>query len=367
MRWRRFVLLAAAFTAYGARAVDYVVPVADVAGFFADLPEDATYVSFSAAAEYRCDRDIVLPARQVLVIDGKGCKLILGPSSNGFTVPVADQKDAMRKTANRYVIRDFGSIEGGKKAVDLRATLNSTIQDCRFTGQSEVSIDLHFCLMARVRNVLVTKPKAKGIRVGCGDWPGASTSNSQSNHTVLEQCRVYCSATTTEAFTVLNSGGVHMLDCISEGQPADYDLFLSATTDGDEGRAANNAVVKSFSLQNLHVEHRLRKASIYVNMPPKATVELTNIYWNSPITVPVLTYVSGQVHVNNIGWWNPDFIISTRHAVPHVNFDGCHKSLVVTDAPDATGKKAGCLELRDPLRGQEKLDLSYVRTTRRAM
>ncbi len=348
-------------------ATEYVVPPGDVAGFFATLPKDATYVSFSAAAEYTCAEDIVLPGKQLLVIDGKGCTLKLGPKSNGFTMVVTDQKEAMRRTANRYTIRDFAMIQGGRKAIDLQATLNSTIVNCRMTGQSDVGIDLRFCLMARVQNVLVTNPTRKGIQVRCGDWPGANARNSQSNHTVLDQCRVYASATTTEAFTVLGSGGVHLVDCISEGAMADYDLFLSAGSATDLDAPATNPVVKSFSLSNFHVEHRLRKASIYVNMPVKCTVDLSNIYWNSPITVPVIEYVSGQLNVSNIGWWNPAFRIRTRSTRPHLNFDACHKALVIPDKPDGTGTKAGALELVVPAPTQGKLDLSFVRITRRAM
>ncbi len=368
MRIRSFVLVPLLILgALRCAAVDYVVPANDVAGFFANLPKDATYVSFSAAATYHCEGDIVLPAKQYLVIDGRGCKLTLGPKSRGFTMEVPDQQAAMRRTASRYTIRDFASIEGGKKAIDLKATLNSTIVNCRMTGQTVAGIDLRFCLMARVQNVLVTNPGKRGIVLRCGDWPGATTSNSQSNHAVLDQCRVYCSATTTEAFTVLNSGGVHLMDCISEGAIADYDLFLSASTTGDEERGANNAVVKSFMLENFHVEHRLRKASIYVNMPPKTTVNLRNIYWNSPIGAPVILYVSGQLNVSEIGWWNPDFRIHSRVAKPHMNFDACHKALVIPDAADESGKRAGALELVDPLPNQRVLDPTYVRITRRAM
>ena len=355
------------FASASVSATEYVVPPGDVGAYFAKLPDDATSVLFSAAAVYRSEGDIVLPARQMLVIDGKGCKLLLGPSSNGFTMVVKDQGEAMRRTASRYVIHDFGAIEGGRKAIDLKATLNSEVRNCRLTGQTEAGVDLRFCLMARLQNVLVTNPTKKGIVVRCGDWEGATTFNSQSNHTVLEQCRVYCAKTTTEAFTVLNSSGVHLVDCISEGAASDYDLFLSAVTTGDEGRGANNAVVKSFMLANFHVEHRLRKASIYVNMPPKSTVELNNIYWNSPIGAPVILYVSGQVNVSNIGWWNPDFRIGTRVTVPHMNFDACHKLLVIPDKVDGTGKRAGALELVDPLPNQDRLDPTYVRTTRRAM
>jgi len=362
-----FLFFVAAVLANAVCAIEYVVPPGNVADFFASLPKDATYITFSAASEYYCETDIRLPMAQLLVIDGKGCKLSLGPNSNGFTMVVVDQKEAMRRTANRYTIRDFAMIQGGRKAIDLQATLNSTITNCRMTGQTEVAIDLRFCLMARVQNVLVTNPARKGIQVRSGDWPGANTHNSQSNHTVLDQCRVYCSSTSTEAFTVLNSGGVHMVDCISEGAIADYDLYLSASASTDPNVAATNPVVKSFSLSNFHVEHRLRKASIYVNMPIKSTVELNNIYWNSPVVAPVIHYVSGQVNVSNIGWWNPLFRIVTSSPRPHLNFDSCHKALVIPEKTDETGSKAGALELIGPSAVTGKLDLSFVRTTRRAM
>lgn len=348
-------------------ATEYVVPAGDVSAFFAKLPKDATYLSFSAAATYHAEGDIVLPRQQYLVIDGKGAKLSLGVNSNGFVAAVPDQKTAAQRTGDRYTIRDFAMITGGKKAVDLQATLNSTVVNCRMTGQTEVAVDLRFCLMARLENVLVSNPVKRGFLIRCGDWPGANTMNSQSNHTVLAQCRVYCSKTTTEAFSVLNTGGVRMTDCISEGAQADHDLFLSARTDGNEAMGANNAVVKAFTLSNFHVEHRLRKASIYVNMPPKATVNIDNVYWNSPIGAPVIHYVSGQLNVSNIGWWNPDFRIHTNSAVPHINFDACHKALVVTDKPDDTGKRCGALQLVGDHAPGRKLDPTYVRTTRRAM
>ena len=351
----------------GLGAREYVVPPGDVSAFFAALPADATCVSFSAAAEYRASGDIILPASRHLVIDGKGCRLLLASTSNGFTTPIADQRMAQQRTGCRYSIRDFGLIEGGRKAVDLQATLNSTMTDLRLSAQSEVAIDLRFCLMARVQNVLITNPAQRGIAVRCGDWPGASTSNSQSNHTVLEQCRVYCAPTTTQAFTVDNSGGVRLQDCISEGAEADHDLFLSARTDGSEDGVANNPVVKAFTLDNFHVEHRLRKASIHVNMPPKSAVVLRGIYWNSPIGAPVIHYVGGQLSVSDIGWWNPEFAIHTTTPVPHMNFDGCHKALVIPDKADASGRRAGALRLVGGEDDRRKLDLTFVRTTRRAM
>ena len=71
------------------------------------------------------------------MIDGAGAKLVLGPKSNGFTRRIVDQKDAERRTGSRYVFRDFAAIEGGRKGIDLQATLISVVGNCRFTGQTE--------------------------------------------------------------------------------------------------------------------------------------------------------------------------------------------------------------------------------------
>jgi len=344
-------------------AREYVVPVSDVAGFFATLPKDATRVIFSAAAIYKCDQDIVLPDAQLLVIDGAGAKLVLGPRSNGFTRMINDQKAALARTSSRYAIRDFAAIEGGLKAIDLKATLGSVIENVRCMGQSVAAIDLRFCLMTRVANVLVTNPKGRGIVVRQGDWPGATWSNSQSNHTVLEQCRVYCSATTTQAFAVLHCNGVRMTDCISEGAPCDHDLFLSASTGDDVSAPARNSVVKQFILSNFHVEHATRKASIHVNMPPRASVVLEGIYWNGKMVAPVIEYISGQVNLSEVGWWNEGFVIATRVEAPRINIEQCHSSLKI-DQVAGGGKRAGALQLRDPLPGNEVLKLTHVRVAR---
>jgi hypothetical protein len=347
--------------AYSAHAKEYVVPAGDVGAYFAKLPADATYLSFSAASSYSSEGDIVLPDVTLLVIDGKGCTLKLGPNSNGFTRKIADQKDAQRRTSSRYLIKDFAAVEGGRKGVDLQASLGSIIINCRFRSQTEVAIDLRFCLMARIENVLVTSPAQQGIVVRDGDWPGATGTNSQSNSTVLDQCRVYASSTTTNAFAVINSGGVRMIDCISEGEPADRDLLLSAAPDGSVNALARNPVVKSFTLENFHVEHRVRKASIVVNMPPKAAVVLRNIYWNGPMDAPVIEYISGQLTLMDIGWWNNDFRIRTRISAPRITAVRCPGNLNAGDRVLRTSTSAGAFVLADPLPGNEKLNLSHIK------
>jgi hypothetical protein len=363
----RSFLMAFLMLPFAVHATEYIVPAGDVGRYFASLPEDATVLSFSATSEYSSTGDIVLPPGRMLVIDGKGCRLLLGPASNGFTCAVADQKEATARVSGRYVIKDFAEIQGGLKAIDLKATMGSEVRNVKLVRQTEVAVDLRFCLLARLEHVFVTNPGGKGIVLRQGDWPGATGFNSQCNSTVLDQCRVYCASSTTEAFTVLNSGGVRMVDCVSEGAPCDHDLFLSATVDGDESKPAGNTVVKSFTLANFHVEHAARKASIYVNMPSKAAVSLSNIYWNGPQTAPVILYVMGQLNLADIGWWNEGFRIFTRLSAPRINVERCHSGLDFGDPKQKTDTKAGVLELRDALPDNTILKLNYVRVRDKAM
>lgn len=352
------------FMSIKGQATEYVVPPGkDVGEFFAALPANATSIVFSASDHYSSKGDILLPDVVLLVIDGRGCTLQLGEGSHGFTRNVADQKSAMQKVRCRYAIRDFAAIEGGRKAIDLQATLGSTITNCRMVGQSEAAVDLRFCLMARLQNVLVTNPKRQGFVLRQGDWPGANTSNSQSNSTVLDQCRVFSSKTTTNAFAVLNSGGVRMTDCISEGAEADRDLLLSAVMNGDTASVATNPVVKSFTLENFHIEHRVRKESILVNMPAQAAVRLSNVYWNGAWRVPVIRYVRGQLTLSDIGWWADDFRIASRITSPRINVERCHSKLRLGEKGTRTTTSAGSFFLIDPLPGNETLDLTYIRIT----
>jgi hypothetical protein len=348
-------------------ATEYVVPAGDVGAFFAKLPADATYISFSAKAKYHSSGDIVLPQARMLIIDGRGCTLTLGDASNGFTDPVMDMADAMKRTGSRYIIRDFARIVGGRKAIDLQATLNSVVENLELVSQSEAAIDLRFCLMAHLSNILVTNPKDRGIVLRQGDWDGADGTNSQCNSSILEQCRVYASKTTSSAFVILNSGGVRMTNCISEGSPVDYDLFLSATLDGDESRPATNPVVKSFMLSDLHVEHPVRKASIYVNMPAKAVVDLENVYWNGPQKAPVICYTMGQLNIRDIGWWGPEHFIATRTSAPRINIIRAHSDMDVNAKKMVVDDRSGILRLVDPLPGNTQLKLNYVRVRDRSM
>lgn len=345
------LLLALVFSIPASASEAYVPAGVDVGVFFATLPKDVTVVHFTASPAYASVGDIILPRRVLLIIDGAGATLNLGAASNGFTDTVHDQGDAMVATASRYVIKDFARINGGKRAVNLAATLSSQVYGCELRNQTEAAIYLRFCLLASVHDVLITNPTQNGIVVRCGDWPKANTTNSQSNLTTLEHCRVYCGAGCDKAFWISNSNGVAMRDCVSEGSGSNYDVYVTATMDGNENATAKNPVVKSFSCSGLHIEHAVAVASFYINMPPKAAVSLDNIYWNGNPGGDALLYMGGNVVLRNIGWWATYLRIESRVSSPRITVYDSHSDL---------SAKSITLSATDALKGHTVLTPAYV-------
>ena len=167
-------------------------------------------------------------------------------------------------------------------------------------------------------------------------------------------------STTTDAFTIINSGGVRMVDCVSEGAPAERDVYLSAAKHGAVDQIASNPAVRSFTLDNFHIEHKTSKESIYVNMPAQAAVRLTNVYWNTNQQAPVIRYLRGQLDLVGIGWWAENFRISVAVNAPRIRVTNCHAKLRLGDRADHTKTKAGPFELLDPLPGNEVLVTRHI-------
>lgn len=339
-----------------------VVPAGvDVGVFFSNLATDITNVEFSSSTKYHSNGDIILPLRRLLIIDGKGSSLTLGPNSNGFSNVVNNMTEAMQLTSCRYIVKDFSTITGGKRAINFSGSLGNIIENCDLVSQTEAAIDLRFCLLSKISCVRVIHPRKNGIVLRQGDWYGANGINSQCNNSILEQCHVYCNNATLASFTILNSNGVKLINCSSEGESADYDLFLSATMDGDETKTAGNPVVKSFDISGFHVEHRVRKASIYVNMPSKSSINLDNIYWNGYQPMPVLLYTLGQVNLSHIGWWDRYNFIGTRINAPRINVTQSHDELNLAVDKKVLNNKSKSFALFNPLEGNNLLQTNYIR------
>lgn len=340
----------------------YTVPSSIAADtFFQTIPADATEVVFSGGHPVSVG-DIILPKRK-MTIDGAGCTLNLGPNSNGFTCPVASQSEADQRIESKYIIRNFALIAGGKKAINLCASIGSHVHDVELRQQSECAIDLRFCLMARINDVKVTLNYNDGVRIRNGDWAGAGVSNSQSNSATLERVRVYNGPTAGKAFSFQHANSGRMVQCASEGYGPDYDLWLDASS--GTYPVASNTVVKQFSCDGFHVEHgawQAKVCSIWVNMPSKCPVRLSQVYWNYVPNKPIIEYTMGALVLTDIGWWTSYHYISSRIQSPRIRVYDSHSELNRT--ANVTNNRCGSFRLSDDaLPGNTQLTPAYVSIT----
>jgi len=219
-------------------------------------------LEFDGTKNYLVNNSIELPrysksGRRIIVINGNGCTINASDSVMVFNRMPKDQKEALNQMmSTRFVINDF-TFSGGKKGINLGATYGSSINRCNFQGQSEAAIDIQFGL-----NTSIFQCNSNGnvkthflIRTG-EDWGGTAI-NSQSNHTIVDMCRVYSGKGTLCAYKVLGSSGCVIRDCISEGtNDLDYSIFFSY---------ANSNCVRLFKVENLHLEHAPQKAAFYIH------------------------------------------------------------------------------------------------------
>jgi hypothetical protein len=231
----------------------YIAVGEDVSKVFKTLSSDVKKITFEPGDHVARDTLHLPRTGGLVIIDGNGADLKLG--NMGFYSMPRNKDEAMLYNHTRYLIRNFSTITGGEKGVMLGSSFNTVIENIEFVGQKETAIDLIFCLMCTIENVLVTNNFHDGIVLRTGrnvdsneiEWDRAGVNNSQCNHTEVRSCRVYnrkgCTGT---SFKVLQSSGVRLVNCISEGWPnkrAVYFDALKATT------------AKYFSIENFHLEH----------------------------------------------------------------------------------------------------------------
>lgn len=225
----------------------------DVAEIFRNLGSEIQFISFEPG-NYDVKDTLRLPRTGGLVIiDGNGAHLKL--SNMGFFSMPSGKDEAMLFNHTRYLIRNFSTITGGEKGVFLGSSFNTVIRNIEFVGQTKAAVDLVFCLMCTLENILVTNNFHDGIVLRTGrdidtkriEWDRAGVNNSQCNHTEVRSCRVYnrkgCTGT---SFKVLQSSGVRLVNCISEGFPNKRAVYFDAF---------GATTAKYFSIENFHLEH----------------------------------------------------------------------------------------------------------------
>jgi hypothetical protein len=276
--------------------------------------------------------EIQLPRTNHLVmVKGNGAHIKFIGKSEGFTSMPDSQGQALNEfMATRYLIENFSKIEGGDYGVYIGGTFNTVLRNIEFVGQREAAVNLRFALMSRLENILVTNCFKDGIRIMDGDWRGATVSNSQSNHTVLDQCRVYARQNSEYSYVFEQNSGISLLNSISEGHPNKGAVVYKVSK--------GNPVVKHFNIKNFHIEQAPTDFGISILAPAATSNIFDQIYISSKINSPVIhNILNSPMDLTNIGWWDRKYKIYCTHRAPRIYIDRCHyilnKQSFETDHP----------------------------------
>lgn len=232
--------------------------------------------------------------------DGNNTTEIKTQNANAFTVvgraaPI-DNGDANLMIQATYVIKNI-RITASQTQIGLEPgpTYSSLYENIRVRN-ALTGIHLRFNLNARV-TLCDAGSCINGFIADMGNWTGATTSNSQSNHTFFTQCHAYMPTNGNVAFGIYAASGVKMLSCIIEGH---------VVVNGIDFDAKGSSVVKDFTVENVHFECvqgatnafikiRIAGGTVTIN---KAFGQYAGLFMDASSSSGL-----GFVHVANIPWW----------------------------------------------------------------
>ena len=234
-----------------------------------------------------------------LIINGNGATI--RPAA-GVTLPAlmqrvpANQSEALNVMQSQaFIIRDLMFDGRGTTTIglDLAATYASAIENCSFKSL-QTGLHLRFALMTRVVNCLTNAISGTAFIADKGNWTSASNSNSQSNHTRFEQCRVFNANGAFAAFAMYAASGMVLDQCISEGGNPSYHIFFESQ---------GSTVVKDLTVRNTHLESVATIAGIKLRLAG-GYATLNDIYSQYDMVLIDAEAASGYPHlyVNNVPW-----------------------------------------------------------------
>ena len=136
--------------------------------------------------------------------------------------------------------------------LDLGSTYNSIVENVN-VANAQRGIHFKFCLMGTIRNCMAGSIHVTPFILDNGDWSGAALANAQSNHSLIEQCRVFNRDNTFSAFSVIGASGSIIRQCISEGLTPQYHLYWDSK---------GSTVVKDGKVEGFHIESPSKVAAM---------------------------------------------------------------------------------------------------------
>jgi hypothetical protein len=237
-----------------------------------------------------------------LDIDGAGAVIVSDQPITLFGRVPKDQADAVRVMgSSHYDIHNFvflGDGLPGQVGLHIGAAYCNVVRNCLFARLDYGTIG-SFCLASAWRDNLyyACSRRAAVVQTGTGFdqgavWPGAVETNSASNVSVFENCRVFGHPNQTSAFGIFGSDAVRINGCISEGHGAGIDVHF------DHQRSPT---VKQFHVDMFHCESPPAKVNFKIRAGGRVTLE--RIVRSHPAALlDMQGSVGAEVVVRGLGW-----------------------------------------------------------------
>lgn len=181
---------------------------------------------------------------------------------------------------------------------DLGPTYNSIYRGIDAFSLFE-AIHLRFALNTEVDMCMATNC-ISGWKADMGDWPGATNSNSQSNHTSFNHCRFYATDNSDVAFGIYACSGCSVTNCIIEGQQVKR---------GCDFDSKGSTVVKDFSVFNVHFECVQGATDAFVKLRMMGgIVTIDKVFGQYAAYMVDATAVNGTygfVEISHVAYWKP--------------------------------------------------------------
>jgi hypothetical protein len=186
-------------------------------------------------------------------------------------------------------VQVYGTGLAGQTAFAIGATYHMQMRNCRVIACGKGFV-LNFALQSYLLSCETINCTAGGffIQDGSNDglggfgWSGGTNSNSQSNITVLQNCRVYGHPNQTQAFYFYASDSCALRNCVAEGAGGKIEVRF------DYG---GSPVVKLFTIDGLHCE----SANVRCLLKIRATgvVKIRGIFHQTPTALLDVSLSSG--------------------------------------------------------------------------
>lgn len=310
---------------------------------------NGTVRSIHLASDITLNQDLVLPANytRIIEVEGHGCKLVVPNNMTGFKRSYTSLQDANSGIDTQLRINNviFEAQGSSAKAIDVEATYGSRIQGCRFYNFN-TAIKCGW-MMGTIIDQCYFWENNVSIELDYARFQGGSNSASQSNHSIVRDCKFRHSVGQFGAIKITAASGIVLDHNIFEGieNGPQYEVFF-------DDNSSN--VVKEFTVRNCHIEQKPSVSAIHVRLKDGfANVEGIYSQYDSTLisfdssayakmnvkNVPYLTGLTKFKNVNTAGRWSFKDMPATFNPSDATKWDGAVPSLPAIEGWDTNGQK----------------------------